>query len=153
MDTLAISLSNRLQKPQNKPARVFMGVNNGTPGSEINQCTRLGTAQTSKSKIKSSTKVLNGLAPSLLAELLVPKIDIAEYDLYMGSHTSLQLPLPRSEKLKKSFSFAELTFRVLYFQIGVMLKCYGHLRKEYALTNFRTCQTCFSIVFVLCILL
>ena len=50
-------------------------------------------------------KVLNGLAPSSLADLFVPKSDITEYDL-RGSHTSLQLSHPKTEKLKKSFSYS-----------------------------------------------
>ena len=50
-------------------------------------------------------KVLNGLAPSSLADLFVPKSNITEYDL-RGSNTSLQLPHPKTEKLKKSFCYS-----------------------------------------------
>ena len=50
-------------------------------------------------------KVLNDLAPSLLATLFVRKLrNITEYDL-RGSSTSLQLPLPKTENLKKSFCY------------------------------------------------
>ncbi len=49
-------------------------------------------------------KVLNGLAPSSLATLFVHKRSITEYDLW-GSCTSLQLPLPKTENLKKSLCY------------------------------------------------
>ena len=49
-------------------------------------------------------KILNGLAPSSLAALFVHKRNITEYDL-RGSSTSLQLPLPKTENLKKSFCY------------------------------------------------
>ena len=49
-------------------------------------------------------KVLNNLAPSSLAELFEQKRNITQYDL-RGSSTSLQLPQPKTEKLKKSFSY------------------------------------------------
>ena len=50
-------------------------------------------------------KVLNRLAPKSLNDLFVSKSDITEYDL-RGSYTSLQLPHPKTEKLKKCFSFS-----------------------------------------------
>ena len=49
-------------------------------------------------------KVLNNLAPSSLAELLEHERNITKYD-FRGSSTSLQLPQPKTEKLKKSFSY------------------------------------------------
>ena len=57
-----------------------------------------------KSKVKQMYKVLNDLAPSSLATLFVRKRNIAEYDL-RGSSTSLELPLPKTENLKKSFCY------------------------------------------------
>ena len=48
--------------------------------------------------------VLSDLAPSSLATLFVRKRNITEYDL-RGSYTSLQLPFPKTENLKKSFCF------------------------------------------------
>ena len=58
-----------------------------------------------KTKALYMYKVLNGLAPSSLVDLFVHKSDIREYDL-RGSHTSLQLPHPKTEKLKESFSYS-----------------------------------------------
>ena len=49
-------------------------------------------------------KVLNKLAPNSLNDLFVPKSDITECNL-RGFYTSLQLPHPKTEKLK-SFSFS-----------------------------------------------
>ena len=49
-------------------------------------------------------KVLNDLAPSSLTTLFVRKRNITEYD-QRGSSTSLQLPLPKTENLKKSFCY------------------------------------------------
>ena len=48
------------------------------------------------------------LIKNLLADLFVPKNYIAEYDL-RGSHTS-SMPHPKTEKLKKSFSFSTYVF-------------------------------------------
>ena len=59
-----------------------------------------------KSKAKTMYKVLNNLAPSSLAELFEHKRNITKYDL-RGSSTSLQLPQPKTEKIKKSFSYAD----------------------------------------------
>jgi hypothetical protein len=49
-------------------------------------------------------KDLNDLAPSSLATLFVRKRNITEYDL-SGSSTSVQLPFPRTENLKKSVCY------------------------------------------------
>jgi hypothetical protein len=49
-------------------------------------------------------KVLNNLAPSSLAKLFEHKTNITKHDL-RGSSTSLQLPQPKTEKLKKIFSY------------------------------------------------
>ena len=47
-------------------------------------------------------KVLNDLAPNALVNLFLRKSDITSHDL-RGSSTSLQLPLPRTENMKKVF--------------------------------------------------
>ena len=82
-------------------------MSNDVPGSEALDILDWEPLETRRAKTKAlhMYKVLNGLAPSLLAELFVSKNDITEYDL-RGSHTSLQLPHPKTEKLKKSFSYS-----------------------------------------------
>ena len=106
-DTLRNGLSNRLQKLQNRAARVVLGMSNDIPGSEALDMLGWEPLETRRAKTKAvhMYKVLNGLAPSSLSDLFGPKSDITEYDL-RGSHTSLQLPHPKTEKLKKSFSYS-----------------------------------------------
>ena len=106
-DTLGNGLSNRLQKLQNRAARVVLCISNDIPGSEALDMLGWEPLETRRAKTKAlhMYKVLNGLAPSSLADIFVPKSDITEYGL-RGSHTSLQLPHPKTEKLKKSFSYS-----------------------------------------------
>ena len=82
-------------------------MSNDIPGSEALDMLGWEPLETRRAKTKAvhMYKVLNGLAPSSLAELFVPKSDITEYDL-RGSHTSLQLSRPKTAKLKKSFSYS-----------------------------------------------
>ena len=105
-DTLGVGLSNRLQKLQNRAARVIMNFGNDISGPEAIKALGWETLETrrAKSKAKTMYKVLNNLAPSSLAELFEQKRNITQYDL-RGSSTSLQLPQPKTEKLKKSFSY------------------------------------------------
>ena len=105
-DTLGVELSNRLQKLQNRAARVIMNFGNDISGPEAIKALGWETLETrrAKSKAKTMYKVLNNLAPSSLAELFEQKRNITQYDL-RGSSTSLQLPQPKTEKLKKSFSY------------------------------------------------
>ena len=106
-DTLGNGLSNRLQKLQNRAARVVLGMSNDTPGFEALGMLGWESLETPRAKAKAvyMYKVLNGLASTSLNDLFVSKSDITEYDL-RGSYTSLQLPHSKTEKLKKSFSFS-----------------------------------------------
>jgi hypothetical protein len=61
-------------------------------------------SQRTKSKAIQMYKVLNDFAPNALVNLFVRKSDITDYEL-RGSTTSLQIPFPRTENLKKSFSY------------------------------------------------
>ena len=105
-DTLGIGLSTRLQKLQNRAARIVMGMTNDTPGLEA--ITALGwetlESQRAKSKAVQMYKVLNDLAPNALVNLFMRKSDVTDYEL-RGSSTSLQIPFPRTENIKKSFSY------------------------------------------------
>ena len=64
-----------------------------------------------KAKAMHMYKVLNKLAPNSLNNLFVLKSDITECDLG-GFYTSLQLPHPKTEKLKKVFLSLELSFGI-----------------------------------------
>ena len=105
-DTMGVGLSNRLQKLQNRAARVIMNFSNDISGPEAIKALGWESLETrrAKSKAKTMYKVLNNLAQSSLAELFEHKRNITKYDL-RGSSTSLQLPQPKTEKLKKSFSY------------------------------------------------
>ena len=49
-------------------------------------------------------KVLNDLAPNAIVNLFMRKSDVTDHEL-RGSSTSLQMPLSRTENMKKSFSY------------------------------------------------
>ena len=105
-DTMGVGLSNRLQKLQNRAARVIMNFSNDIPGPEALNALGWENLVTRRAKTKAKTmyKVLNKLAPSPLEKLFEHKRNITQYNL-RGSSTSLQLPQPKTEKLKKSFSY------------------------------------------------
>ena len=105
-DTLGVGHPSRLQKLQKRAARIIMNLRYNTPGIEAINALGWEPLETrrAKSKVKQMYKVLNDLAPSSLATLFVRKRNITEYDL-RGSSTSLQLPLPKTENLKKSFCY------------------------------------------------
>ena len=83
-----------------------MGMKNDTPALEA--ITALGwetlESYRAKSKAVQMYKVLNDLAPISLVNLFMRKSDITDHEL-RGSSTSLQMPLPRTEIMKKSFSY------------------------------------------------
>ena len=93
LKTKTKTASNRLQKLQNRAARVVLSMSNDTPGFEALGMLAWESLETRRAKAKTvyRYKVLNGLAPSSLNDLFVSKSDITEYDL-RSSHTSLQLP-------------------------------------------------------------
>ena len=106
-DAMGVGLSNRLQKLQNRAARVIMNfTGNDVPGSEALNALGWENLVTPRAKTKAKTmyKVLNKLAPSPLEKLFEHKRNITQYNL-RGSSTSLQLPQPKTEKVKKSFSY------------------------------------------------
>jgi hypothetical protein len=103
-NTLGIGLSSRLQKLQNRAARIIMSMKNDTPGLEAISALGWETleCQRTKSKAIQMYRVLNDLALNALVNLFVRKSDITDYEL-RGSTTSLQIPFPRTENLKKKF--------------------------------------------------
>ena len=105
-DTLGESLSKRLQKLQNRSARLIMSMNNDTPHEVA--LNALGwkplLVQRKEAKSKQMFKLLNGMAPSCLSDIFTKKQDVTKYSL-RGLSTSLQLPLPKTENGKRSFSY------------------------------------------------
>ena len=77
-DTLGNGLSNRLQKFQNRAARVVLSTSNDTPGFEALGLGMLGleSLETRRAEAKAMHmyKVLNGLAPNSLNDLLYLKV-------------------------------------------------------------------------------
>jgi hypothetical protein len=115
-----VGLSSRLQKLQNRAARIIIHLRYNTPGIEAINALGWEPLETrrAKSKVKQMYKVLNDLAPSSLATLFVHKGNITEYDL-RGSSTSLQLPLPL-KTLRKASVMMELNCGTHYLQICVI---------------------------------
>ncbi|XP_048580104.1 uncharacterized protein LOC116603374 isoform X1 [Nematostella vectensis] len=105
-DTLGQCNTIRLQKLQNRAARVITNRSNDTPATEA--LAELGwqnlETQRAKTKAKQMFKVLHDMAPNCLTDLFSLKKNITNYNL-RGSSTSLQLPLPKTEFMKKSFSY------------------------------------------------
>ena len=139
---LTLSCKNfRLQKLQNRAARVIMNFSN-ISGPEAIKALGWENLETrrAKSKAKTMYKVLNNLAPSSLEELFERKRNITKYDL-RGSSTSLQLPQPKTEKLKKTFLTMELNFGTLYLWICVIRIHCQYLKKEFVLIPTKLFQT------------
>jgi hypothetical protein len=127
-DTLGVGLSSRLQKLQNRAARIIMNLRYNTPGIEALNALGWEPLETrrAKSKVKQMYKVRNDLAPSSLATLFVGKRSITEYDL-KGSSTSLQLYLCKKLKtLRKASVMIELNCGTHYLQICVIQIHYQH---------------------------
>ena len=105
-DTLGEGLSKRLQKLQNRSARIITQMSNETPHQEALKALGWETLeiQRTKAKAKYMFRRVNGMAPACLTDLFTRKQDVTNYSL-RGSSTSLQLPLPKTESGKKSFSY------------------------------------------------
>jgi hypothetical protein len=91
-----VTLSSRLQKLQNRAARIIMNLRYKTAGIEAINPLGWEPLETRRaiSKAKQMNKVLNDFAPSSFATLFVRKRNITEYDL-RDSCTSLPLPFPK----------------------------------------------------------
>lgn len=105
-DTLGEGLSKRLQKLQNRSARIITHMSNETPHQEALKALGWETLeiQRTKAKAKYMFRIVNGMAQACLTDLFTRKQDVTNYSL-RGSSTSLQLPLPKTESGKKSFSY------------------------------------------------
>jgi hypothetical protein len=84
-DALGVGLSSRLQKLQNRAAKIIMNLRYNTPGIEAINALAIGwepiETRRAKSKVKQMYKVLNDLAPSSLAALFVRIIHIDSLDV------------------------------------------------------------------------
>ena len=105
-DVFGLCQVKRLQKLHNRSARVLNNMSN-----EVSLVVALNSlgwetleAQRKKNKAKLMFKVLNNLEPQSLTDLFTNKRDITNYNLREVSY-SLQLPQPRTNNLKTSFSY------------------------------------------------
>ena len=99
--------STRLQKLQNRSARVIMNMCN-----DVESLNALGweplKAERKKAKAKLMFKLLNGMGPKSLSNLLDCKNEFTDYEL-RGVSNSLCLPQPRTNSMKKSFMYDGIT--------------------------------------------
>lgn len=84
--------------------------------------------QRKETKSKQMFKIHNGMEPSCLVDIFTKKLDVTNYNL-RGSSTSLQLPLPKTENEKRSFS---------YDGPKVWNSLPEHIRKAKSLNDFKS---------------
>ncbi len=103
-----------------------MGYN--IPGMEAINALGWETLETrrAKSKVKQMYKVLNGLAPSLLAALFVHKRNITEYDLRGSYIPDYNYLCQKPKTLRKASVMMELNYGTHYLQICVIQIHYQH---------------------------
>lgn len=106
-DNLGQGLSKRLQILQNRAARIILNWSNDSPHLEALAALGWVTLETQRVKTKSKTmfKVLKGQAPTCLTEHFKFKKEVTDINL-RGSTSSLQLPLPKTEFMKRSFAYS-----------------------------------------------
>ena len=103
-DGLSSYLCEKLQKLQNRAARVILQAN-----CEVNSCMRLETLKWNQLSLRRKQKAimmfksLNGLAPVYLHDLFSEQH--TDYDL-RDSFRKLNLPKPRTDYLKRSFGYS-----------------------------------------------
>ena len=107
-DTLNKGLSERLQKFQNRAARLIMNLKN-EHGQSILARKSLGwvTLEERRAQMKARLmyKTVNGLAPQRLCEAFQNLNTIHDHNL-RGSSTRFYIPRPKTESLKKSFQYS-----------------------------------------------
>ena len=107
-DELDKGLIERLQKLQNRAARLIMNFRN-EHGQSIVARTSLGLTSLEERrtvmKARLMYKTVNQLAPQRLCNIFQLSDTVNKYNL-RGSSTGLFIPRPRTEFLKKSFSYS-----------------------------------------------
>ena len=106
-DTIGVTLSDRLQKLQNRAARVITGRKNEHGQSELalNELNFKPLKERRTQFIANLMyKITHGLAPKKLIDIFQKTLSSQNYNL-RGSATKLYLPKPKTEYLKKGFSY------------------------------------------------
>ena len=106
-DTIGVTLSDRLQKLQNRAARVITGRKNEHGQSELalNEL-NFKTLKERRTQFIASLmyKITHGLAPKKLIDIFQKTLSSQNYNL-RGSTTKLYRPKSKTEYLKKGFSY------------------------------------------------
>ena len=105
-DTCGIVLSDKLQKFQNRAARLILSTDYKTSSKLVLDILDWGRLdeRRAKRKVALMHKTQNGCAPTSLTELFHTVGNSVQYNL-RGSTSKLCLPQPKTEFLKKSFSY------------------------------------------------
>ena len=106
-DTLGKGLSERLQKLQNRAARLIMNLKN-EHGHSVLARNSLGWELLEKRRVEMKARIMyktvNKQAPSRLCDLFQNVNKINDYNL-RGSSTRVYIPMPKTEFLKQSFCY------------------------------------------------
>jgi hypothetical protein len=105
-DVFGETQSKRLQKLQNRAARVIASVPNDVDQQTVLDLIGWKTLKEQRLKTKAKTmfKILHNMGPNCLKDLFIFKKEILYHNL-RDSSTTLRLPKPRSNSLKKSFMY------------------------------------------------
>ena len=105
-DVFGETQSKRLQKLQNRAARIIMNMSNDVHHSVALQALDWNTLETERKKAKAKMmyKLLNDMGPKSLTNLFTYKGEITKYNLRNIS-SNLCLPQPRTNNLKKNFMY------------------------------------------------
>ena len=105
-DVFGETQSKRLQKLQNRAARIIMNMSNGVHHSVVLQALGWKTleAERKKAKAKMMYKLLNNMGPQSLTNLFTYKDEVTSYNLRNIS-SSLCLPHPNTNNMKRSFMY------------------------------------------------
>ena len=105
-DVFGETQSKRLQKLQNRAARIIMNMSNDVHHSVVLQALGWKTleAERKKAKAKMMYKLLNNMGPQSLTNLFTYKDEVTSYNLRNIS-SSLCLPHPNTNNMKRSFMY------------------------------------------------
>ena len=120
-DGLGSQLSSKLQKLQNRAARVIAERSYETPSSNLLQELNWHKLNINRKKHKAILmyKTLNGNMPHYLQEIFTPRVSF--YDL-RDMENKLFVPKPRTEYLKRSFGYSGTVLQYNTIQYNTIKK-------------------------------
>ena len=117
-NTLGKGLSERLQKLQNRAARLIMNLKN-EHGQSVLARNSLGWKSLEERRVEMKARIMNKtvnmLAPNRLCDLFQNVNKISDYNL-RGSSSRVCIPMPKTEYLKKSFCYHGDKFGTRYLR-------------------------------------